>query len=308
MIIFNSQNDWVSAMKKAVTYNTVYKAQYPYNLLYWTGSVLYGDCVNFQKALFNGRNVFSMAAGSYQGDLNNTGDCDEIGLLNQCSEVSGDFSRLKANEPRILYMSGHIGAYIGEEVTLGGKVYNVIEWTAWAGDFSAGCIYSYVDGSGRRLNHKGGSQCMSWEKHGKPTKWVQYIYKDKPEWVQKWHLFSGQKMFTGWQEVDGKWYYLAKDTGIMATGWIYDKEYNGWFLLDPEKGHMLTGWQKTKGEWYYLAKETTNSTVCGKMQTGWLKDDGKWYFLDTQDGHMYTGTHVIGGKTYKFDDKGALIE
>ena len=43
------------------------------------------------------------------------------------------------------------------------------------------------------------------------------------------------------------------------------------------------------------------------MHTGWLQDNGKWYYLDPTNGDMYTGTHVIDGKTYTFDSSGALI-
>lgn len=126
------------------------------------------------------------------------------------------------------------------------------------------------------------------------------------EWVKRWQLYENGKMLTGWQKVDGKWYYLDTKTGLMATGWLWDKSYNGWFLLAPS-GEMLTGWQKVSGLWYYLYPTTTNSTVKGKMATGWLKDNGKWYYLDPQKGYMYTGTHVIDGKTYTFGSDGTLI-
>ena len=304
MIIFKTQYDWVAAMKKAATYPTAYSAQYPYNLLFWTGSTLYADCVNFQKALFNGRNVYAMAANTYQNTLNNTGDVGEIELLNQCSDISGDFTKLKAGEPRILWMDGHIGAYCGEEIVLNGNVYNVIEWTTWAGDFRAGCIYSYVDQSGRRLNHKNGYQCESWMRHGKPTRYVDYV-QNEPKWEQKWHLYdSTGKMLTGWQMVKSKWYYLDKTTGIMQTGWL--KDGGKWYYLSSN-GDMLTGWQKINNKWYYLTPKNDGTHLTGEMWTGWLEDKGKWYYLDLKNGDMYTGTHTIDGKTYTFDSSGALI-
>ena len=302
MIIFNTQQDWVKAMKQCAKYNTSYRNQYPYNLLFYTGSMLIADCVNFQKALFNGRNVYSMGANTYQSNLSNTGDVNEIGLLNQCTDVSADFTKLKANEPRILWMDGHIGAFIGEDVNANGNIYNVIEWTAWTGDFGhQGCIYSYVDSYGRRLNHKGGYQSGKWLKHGLPTRYVNYVYE--PVWVQKWHLYDHNgKMLTGWQYVKGKWYYLDKN-GIMLTGWVKD---NVWYLLGND-GAMLTGWQKVKDKWYYLTPKNDGTHKTGEMWTGWLKDNGKWYYLDPKDGYMYVGTHIIDGKTYTFNSKGELI-
>lgn len=177
-IVFNSQNDWVAAMQKAANYYTTYKNWYPYNLLYWDGGTLSADCSNFQKALFNGGNPFNLQRGMNAGRYwpNNTGDCTEWGLLSQCSGISQNFWSLTAGQPELLYMNGHIGAYIGKEVWINGYAYNVIECTAWTGDFGhTGIIYTYVDGYGRRLNHKnGGYQCGAWSHHGKPTKWVKY--------------------------------------------------------------------------------------------------------------------------------------
>ena len=54
-IIFNTQQDWVNALKKCASYYTRYSAQYPYNCLFWTGEILYSDCLNLEKSLFNGR-------------------------------------------------------------------------------------------------------------------------------------------------------------------------------------------------------------------------------------------------------------
>ena len=176
-IVFNSQKDWVAAMQKAAQYYTEYKNWFPYNLLYLESGILSADCVNFQKALFNGANPFNLQAGMNAGPYwpNNTGDCTELQLINQCSEVSTNFWTLKADYPEILYMYGHIGAYIGKEVWINGYCYNVIECTAWTGDFGhTGIIYTYVDGYGNRLNHKGGYQCGAWTHHGKPTKWVKF--------------------------------------------------------------------------------------------------------------------------------------
>ena len=61
----------------------------------------------------------------------------------------------------------------------------------------------------------------------------------------------------------------------------------GWFLID--------------GAWYWLAAN-------GAMATGWLNDGGAWYWLDPVSGRMATGTAVIDGRTYFFDDSGHSIE
>ena len=179
-IIFKSQKDWVKAMKKAASLKTVYINHFPQNCLFKTGDIISADCSNFQKCLFNGADIFNLSPGVNHGELwpKNTGDCTCEQLIAQCTELSSDFKKLlKEKKPALLYLPGHIGAYIGEEITINRFKYNVIEWTAWnSGDFSAGCIYSYIDDHGRRLNHKGGAnQCLTWAKHGKPTKWVKYV-------------------------------------------------------------------------------------------------------------------------------------
>lgn len=149
-----------------------------------------------------------------------------------------------------------------------------------------------------------------------------YLYNDLPnmsslEWIKVpvWILrdTTTGKSLKGWQEVNGKWYYLDPATGIMKTGWWYDPNYKGWFYLDPTNGDMQTGWVKVKGKWYFLARTTTGSDVKGKMKTGWLKDKNKWYYLNPKatsqykEGEMFTGTHIIDGKTYYFDNNGALL-
>lgn len=124
----------------------------------------------------------------------------------------------------------------------------------------------------------------------------------------KWYYLEPKTghMLTGWVKVDGHWYYLSNN-GDMQTGWL---KWNGkWYYLNGgDSGRMLTGWQKINGKWYYLAPKDDETHKEGEMWIGWLKDNGKWYYLDPKDGYMYTGTHIIDGKTYHFDNSGALIE
>ena len=47
------------------------------------------------------------------------------------------------------------------------------------------------------------------------------------------------------------------------------------------------------------------------MHTGWLMDNGNWYYLESRVGEdtgvMYTGTRVIDGENYTFDESGACL-
>ncbi len=167
----------VERLENLANRRTFYKNKYPYNLCYvHEDGRTSADCVNLYKALLNGYNVNNTTVGYFQSNLSNTGDCTEWGLMSQCSDVSTDFTKLKKGEPRLLYKDGHIGGYIGKEVTRNGKVYNCIECTAaWGG----GILYSYVSSNGGRYNYKGGKKNGAWTHNGLMTPWVDYA-DEKP--------------------------------------------------------------------------------------------------------------------------------
>lgn len=158
---------------------TFYKNKYPYNLCYiHADGRTSADCVNLYKALLNGYDVTKTnVVGYFQRDLSNTGDCTEWGLLKQCTEISDDFSNMGA-KPRLLYMKGHIGGYIGKEVHRNGKVYNCIECT---GAFGGGIVYSYIDADGTRRQCRDGATAGKWTKNGLMTPWVDYSALSSPE-------------------------------------------------------------------------------------------------------------------------------
>ena len=150
---------------------SVYSNEYPYNVLYCDGKKWYADCVNLNKALFNGRNINDWTPGSCQRDLSNTGDITVEQMMQRCTDQSNDFRRLKEGEPRILHLKGHIGAYLGKTITYQGNQYNVVESTV---SFGGGIVLSWVDNDGTRRSNKGGYQSLKWLTHGKPTRWVKY--------------------------------------------------------------------------------------------------------------------------------------
>ena len=133
------------------------------------------DCNNLLKALLNGYDVNKNTVGYYQANLSNTGDCSEYRLLQQCSNISKDFTKL--NAVSLLYMSGHVGTYIAKEVVRNGKTYNVIECTP---AFGNGVVYSWVDTNGTRRECKGGQAKGVWTQHGLFTPWVSYSGTTQP--------------------------------------------------------------------------------------------------------------------------------
>jgi glucan-binding YG repeat protein len=89
-------------------------------------------------------------------------------------------------------------------------------------------------------------------------------------------------MLTGWQRIDGSWYYLG----------------------GADSGRMASGWQMVGAYWYYLG-----SANSGRMVTGWQSWNGYWYYLTPVSGHMATGSLTIDGVLYHFrgGDDGRLL-
>ena len=122
--------------------------------------------------------------------------------------------------------------------------------------------------------------------------------KTKTGWEKidgKWYYYENGQIVTGWKQIDGKWYYLD-ETGAMTTGW--KKIGNTWYSFNGS-GVMRTGWQKIDGKYFYF-------TSGGAMVTGWKQISGVWYYF-TDGGAMVTGWKQIGGKWYYFADSGAMV-
>ncbi|WP_226086154.1 hypothetical protein [Mesobacillus sp. S13] len=98
-------------------------------------------------------------------------------------------------------------------------------------------------------------------------------------------------LVTGWEKVNGNWYFFNKSTGAAETGW--EKIGNKWFYFNAD-GVMQSGWEFIKGKWYFF-------NYNGEMQTGWFKQGTKWYYLDAVNGDMKTGWLYNGYKWYYLD-------
>ncbi len=121
---------------------------------------------------------------------------------------------------------------------------------------------------------------------------------------------------TGWQEIDGGWYYFSPEDGNMVTGWaeIGGKRYylapnglrqTGWvelaegkYYLSPSDAAALQGWQEIDGSTYYL-DET------GRVSTGLTEIEGQLYFLGA-DGIRRSGWVEENGKRYFLDEHGII--
>lgn len=144
---------------------------------------------------------------------------------------------------------------------------------------------------------------------------------------------------TGWQSIDGVWYYFDAD-GIMQTGW--DLIDGAWYWFDSS-GAMVTGVRRIDGQysefssdgrwvgyvslrpgwslindaWYYVSDGSLATgwqkvgdswywfDETGKMVVGWRRIDGAWYYLE-DSGAMATGWDYIAGAWYWFESSGAM--
>lgn len=50
----------------------------------------------------------------------------------------------------------------------------------------------------------------------------------------KWKYIGDYGYETGWQQINGKWYYFTPETEIMKIGWFYDNQYNKWYYLNSD--------------------------------------------------------------------------
>lgn len=94
-----------------------------------------------------------------------------------------------------------------------------------------------------------------------------------------YYVDADGKPYTGWQKIDGSWYYF---------------NYLGQMLSD--------GWQ----DGYYLA----SSGVMDENITGdWYQDDKGWYFMDSTGWYPSNiKGYSINGSKYSFDSDGYLIQ
>ncbi len=117
----------------------------------------FADCCGLVKGILWGWNAdTSKIYGGAVYKSNGVPDVNENGLLDNCYDVSTDFSHISEGE--LVWMKGHCGIYIGDGI--------VIESTpAW----DCGVQKTGLSNTGHSVNGKS----RNWTKHGKLT-WVEY--------------------------------------------------------------------------------------------------------------------------------------
>ncbi|MEG2697745.1 MAG: SpoIID/LytB domain-containing protein, partial [Ruthenibacterium sp.] len=117
-------------------------------------------------------------------------------------------------------------------------------------------------------------------------------------WADLYYVKNG-RVVTGPQTIDGARYIFGSDGIVYKGEFMYN---NGGYCAD-ETGKLYTEVIRTlaNGKLRYCGAD-------GKAPTKWIDtpDGSRYYQLDTLT--LATGSTVIGGKTYYFDDTGRLIK
>lgn len=135
----------------------------------------------------------------------------------------------------------------------------------------------------------------------------------KTGWVKesgKWYFYKDGAKATGWQEWDGKRYYLNADGTMKANEWMIDADgsiyyFRSWggaykncnavingrsYTFGADSKMQGSQWVVKGGNWY-LAKD-------GKIATGWQEWQGSKYYLNS-DGTMRSNE-------WRLDDTGKI--
>lgn len=111
--------------------------------------------------------------------------------------------------------------------------------------------------------------------------------------------------YVGWQVIDGKWYYF--DTASKAaSGWQIINGVRYYFDAGygTNKHAMVTGYRVINETLYYFDANGACQGVCGP-RNGWYQAGENWYYM--RKGHVVTGSIIINGIKYEFDDYGVWI-
>jgi len=166
------------------------------------------------------------------------------------------------------------------------------------------------------------------DKKGNPVSsgWVSETWKDEStgKMQKSWYYVSSKgELVTGWQNVDGNWYFFEDQTDDTTKPWMYansgkfgpayfhvegeEKSTNAfntaknfyWFNEDGTIGGQ-SGWKSfvttdkdgnPYRAWFYVNSD-------GTVAKGWKDDAGNWYELgyDYPYGYVGTAEAVTGGK------------
>lgn len=201
-------DDWIAGLKHLAMYRvTYYDNRFPCNCgeINPDGSISF-DCIGLIKSTINepdiayktGPSGYYVVPGQVIAD-----GADEIGILNLCTGV--EWHRFThAIKGSYLYMAGHAGVFCGAEFQHGNGIVNTIECTTDFGD--NGVTTSWMDvNTGRRYDHKGGTEWRSWEAFGNLTPYIDYGSKPTPEPTPTPEPGKTEFTYQVWDDMNEEW-------------------------------------------------------------------------------------------------------
>jgi len=122
-----------------------------------------------------------------------------------------------------------------------------------------------------------------------------------------------KKDMTGWNEEDGRWFYVNADGVRAPEGFL---ELDGVRYYIDAEGYRVTGWQKLSSGKYYFGSDgvmrTGSVNIDGKlyyfgekgvMRRSFIKGfDGKYYYPG-KNGVLHVGWQTVNGRKYYFAKK-----
>lgn len=84
-------------------------------------------------------------------------------------------------------------------------------------------------------------------------------------------------MYTGWLNLNGKWYYLNtlenSLEGVLFTGWL---NRDGRLYFTDSNGVMVEGWCQVDGNWHYFMPGSGEMARDTWIDGFYIDSDGIW--------------------------------
>lgn len=183
-----------------------------------------------------------------------------------------------------------------------------VDGTGWWYEFNDGTyakdgVYTAEDGETHYNFSEAGYMTVGWYFNPNDERTGGLWYYSNPSGVVQ----------SGWQNIDGTWYYFNEDYYYMYSNgarrvYANDEDTTGTLYYFKPNGGMVSGWYNydpasTYGDWVYCNSD-------GSAYDGWLSYNGSWYYLD--EGEMLTSQSITkiqkadgstGYVTYYVDDE-----
>ena len=99
---------------------------------------------------------------------------------------------------------------------------------------------------------------------------------------------------TGWQQVDGTWYFYGSNGKPMTNHW--EKYAGKWYFFGADGKLVITGWATYQGKYYYYRGASL-------VKSGWVLDGESYYYLQNYSPVMNKWVQY-GGAWYHFGATG----